>query len=345
MLKFRMWLKSFVRSSLRRSDRISWSSLETSLMQYENLKTREQSGLKAAFLSLKSRGTSTLYVGPSSAVFRSVEAEELVKNLVPATSDHALKEAYRTFYSALLDFRSPTAVSDISGILRDAASAAHQFKRQLYQTKMQAIFLSLLVPFFSAIFILLRWDNFLVNLGTLAGRCTLSVSFLFYVLGLFVLNRATTMSVGEFGRSDLCTLGGQESLLRRLRLVYQTARHGLKSVQFALLGQDVPQSRFFLARLTSFSQRLKVCAESSERSAADAFVESLWDGFVCQTHAQRQKWLKKSYDNALARIWLGQAKLVAQLNLRLILVMGIFFLPAFFLILALCGTVVSSADG
>jgi hypothetical protein len=189
-----------------------------------------------------------------------------------------------------------------------------------------------------------RWDNFSTNILTIQGASIFSTSLLLFLIGVLAARRVLDKNTLQFGTSELSSAGGREKLLRRLRILHARDSNILRSVSDALFSQG-DQHAVRLSRLARFGLFPELSRESSLSPSASKFIDWLWMGLMSHSEKNRECWLQVNQQRIWAEMKVKQVQCAAKINLRLILLMGIFFLPAFFLILWICGTVVSFDNG
>lgn len=322
----------------------SWVLLEQVLCSYETQLSQRFTSQKALFHALKISGLLRDSNGASGVIFRCHPGSEIASKLTPRVVDPGLREAFKALFDALLDYRNPRAVQKLAPVLREAASSARWMASQVYQTRLQACFMSLLVPAFSLIFIIIRWENFFSNVSTSDGMLLFSLSLIVYAIGAFTMLRTFARSIEEFGSSNLSLQGGKERFLRTLSVEYGRDCHGLRSLSRALVANCDANSRK-LSGLVRFGLFCDKDCQHSLTSVQSEVLEWMKQGFVFQSKQSRLDWLRVSHERQLSELRLSQMRGAAKVNLQLILLMGTFYLPAFFLILWICGTVVSSSSG
>lgn len=322
----------------------SWELLEQVLSSYETQLSQRFTSQRALFHTIKISGLLRNSNGASEVIFRCHSGSEIAAKFTPRGVDPGLQEAFKALFEALLDYRNPRAVQKLAPVLRDAASSASWMASQVYQTRLQAWFMSLLVPAFSLIFITLRWENFFSNISTSDGMWLFSLSLIVYAIGAFMMLRTFSRSIGEFGSSNLNLPGGKERFLRTLSVEYGRDCHSLRSLSRALVAIRGINLRK-LSGLVRFGLFFDKDCQHSLPPEQIEDLEWMKQGFVFQPQQSRLDWLQVSHERQLSELRLCQMRGAAKVNLRLILLMGTFYLPAFFLILWICGTVVSSSSG
>jgi hypothetical protein len=321
--------------------RPSWSEIEEIIATYESCLSQGDIHVRAVIAALHRHKSRGVHAGLSEVLFRSSSRSDLLCKLVPANCDSDLREAYIALLNAFFDRHGLSVTSKVVALIRENASCSRWLKGQIYQARLQVLVLSLLVPLFSCVFVFLRPDNFFTNMRTAQGVLLFTLALMLFFTGALTAQKTITKGVLNFGDSDLSSLGGMERFIRRLSLLQGQEGHILKSLSGALADQgDIRATRH--ARLVRFGV---LVGSERGKSLSEGISDEFRRGFITQSSEARSRWLKLRHKQIWSELKIFHAQCAAKTNLRLILVMGIFYLPAFFLILWICGTIVSFNNG
>lgn len=210
-------------------------------------------------------------------------------------------------------------------------------RQQSAQARVQCIFLVGFVPSIAVALCFFNWQRFFANLQTTQGQVCLGLAFLVYLIGVYYLlvllkaGHVQTRSRGldaAGGRmlflNDLLCAGGKRA--SKLSRYYEACvRTGRPDVQMRArtiwLGMDVKTTDLHF-------EQLKPTEEDYLTYLRVAYVESA---------PSDHQWLLRQQAQTFESFQAQCAQSAAVLSLKLLLPMGLFFLPALFLILALTG--------
>jgi hypothetical protein len=342
--KFAMLKRCFAMFKFTKSLKVTWSEIEEMLLVYENCLSHGTAHLKAVANALRDGGNARNRIGFSEVFFRCRDHDDVVARFTPFTHDSALRESYSALISAFFDKRGFRATREILPIIRENSSSARWVDGQTQQSRLQVRVLTLLVPLFTLVFVFLRWENFCQNASSSQGVFVLCGSVALFLSGSFLARKVANKSALKFGSSDLSAPEGRERLLRKIGLLHGHDQHILRNLSGALAAQGNPRA-IRMSRLIRFA----LIEEASEEGiASSSFVpvnDWLRSGLIRQREKKRAHWLLTNQRRIWAEMKVNQAQVAAKTNLQLIVLMGIFYLPAFFLILWISGTVVSFDNG
>lgn len=321
--------------------RPSWGEIEEMIATYESCLWQGDIHLRAVCAALQKQKSRGVHAGPSEVLFRSSPRSELLGKLVHRNCDSDLREAYCALMNAFFDRHGLRVTRKVVALIRENAACSRWLNGQTYQARLQVLVMSLLVPLFSCVFVFLRPDNFLTNMRTAQGVLLFVLALLLFCTGALTAQKTITKGVLNFGASDLSSLGGKERLIRRLSLLQEQEGHILRSLSVALTDQGDGRA-IRLARLVRFGV---LSASEQGRALFAGTSDEFRRGFITQSSIARSRWLKLRHEKIWSELKIFHAQRAAKTNLRLIIVMGIFYLPAFFLILWICGTIVSFNNG
>lgn len=333
-----------MRTEIPKLERASWDGVEGLLSSYENHVSRGLAHIPAVAGSLRNCTPSKSRAGLVEVFFRTRSHRDMVENLCPHSCEPFLREVYSALLSSFFEKRGSRATRVVSPVIRESAACARWLAGQIYQARLQVWFMTLVVPLFSLGIVLMRFENFCANIHTFQGAFLLALSFLLFMCGSVLARKVVFQSTREFSSSDLSLPGGRERLLRRIGLKQGQEGSILRILSCALEEQGDPNVIQY-ARLVRFGLFPERGKDRSLHASASQVHEWLGSSLVFQRAKHRSRWLLESQSKIWAEMKVNHARCAAKTNLRLITLMGIFYLPAFFLILWICGTVVSSNDG
>jgi hypothetical protein len=211
-------------------------------------------------------------------------------------------------------------------------------QRQSAQSRLQAFFLMGFVPFVAVILGLFNFSTLLANLAEARGRTVFFVALVFYLVGFFWVSRLVQSGKGLFSNLDLSVVQGRLGFLNEILCASATARTRIGRLSAAC-------SRSRQKDVNHFGRSLSVGLSGPEgqlgipnslREGDLAMLSNLKRGYIYRPQGA-QSWLMGRYRAAFEEFQDESARSAALLSMRLLLPMAIFFLPALFLFLALCG--------
>ncbi|MEN9809283.1 MAG: hypothetical protein RLZZ488_850 [Pseudomonadota bacterium] len=209
-------------------------------------------------------------------------------------------------------------------------------RQQSAQSRVQALFLSGFVPVVSLLFCLFSHERFLANVELPQGRIILTVAVMLYFLGLagvlMLMDRSHGFVRQHRGLNDA---GGRLDFIQSLIASAATLRTKRERLIFASRHSGCVRGDEFARRL-SCAMSLPDTNFCPSDHASFHYLESVRTSLLYSPQSA-EHWLSREHEGAFEDFRAESAQRAALLSLRLLFPMATFFLPALFLVLALCG--------
>lgn len=215
--------------------------------------------------------------------------------------------------------------------------AAHLRVQQLSaQSRAQVRFLTAFVPLISAFLCVGNWSRFTENLGHSMGAWLFVCGLVFYSFGVWLARWIVNLALlGKSCQGLERTSGKFEFLSEILSLSGgNLTRNEIISVVLCNFG-DAQLRTLSKRQSLPFVVPLGLQCQSIDPSVSE-FLASIQSGFVDATRCPIV-WLTQSHAVIFDRLCAEASHGAAKLSVQLLIPMAIFFLPALFLILMLCG--------
>lgn len=216
-------------------------------------------------------------------------------------------------------------------LLAQLSASSRMVSQGIAQSRAQCIFILFLVPLISFCFFILSPSNLFIHLNTSNGRLLFISALVLYGVGTFVMMRSLSRSHLSLFSTSLSEAAGQGTFLRNLMKQSQLRGGPLYSVHKALLDSGISLERHAALFGAKTDRTGQGCPEA-------LFLESIVPEFLRAPPEFRMLLVERRHQSILGSLQVALAQNSAALNLRLLLVMAIFFLPALFLMLLLSGT-------
>lgn len=269
-----------------------------------------------------------------------VDARKIIFHALAGVKDAELKATCESLFPLLIRnkdgvCRIPLAVA----LLTQIATSSQWISQQLANGRAQAMFLIFFVPSVSCIFLMFGMDVVVKNITDARGRILLAVALLLYATGCLCLRRLALHSKNLVLHRSIEFVSGRALFLRSLLLTVEGPGRFLEGLNHTMSRLPAPKwqglshsARFAL--LSPPESEAKHVFNNSELT----FLNSVNAGCLRVSAEERRNWIERSHAILLDSMQAALARRVASLNLQLLIVMAIFFLPALFLILWLSGT-------
>lgn len=213
----------------------------------------------------------------------------------------------------------------------------HRWTRQQSgQSRAQAVFLIGFVPCVAFFIVVTNGGRFLENLEKSQGRWILSSAVILYALGVLCVRELLKRSEIKLKSKDLRRLSGQVGFLTELFSVY-----GTESTKLARIVSVCRRSRH--DGLLKWSKSLTLGLDhdanlllQSLLPSEHEYIEHLRKSFV-ESYRGHLGWLSNQSNQKFEDLQAEFSEKSALLSLHLLYPMALFFLPALFLFLTLCG--------
>ena len=230
-------------------------------------------------------------------------------------------------------------LASASNLLSRFAGYSRLISQHLAQARAQCLFLVFFVPVVSSLFVFGGAEHFSSNLQNRAGQVFFLIAFLLYICGSWILFLFLKRTHAVVFTQSLALPSGQASLIRKL-LKSSVTRMGSHGVLGAALEESGHQwlaqtGRALLWGVVSRESKCSLVVGSKQK---DEFLDAITSTYLWSPIEVRERWLERTHDFLMSAIQEQLAQKAASLNLQLVLVMAIFFLPALFLMLWLSGT-------
>lgn len=209
-------------------------------------------------------------------------------------------------------------------------------RQQSAQSRVQAFFLTGFVPLVSVLFCFVSHERFLANLNHPQGQIVLFVAVMLYFLGVagvvVLIDRSHGFVREHRGLDDT---GGRLDFLQGLIASSASLRTKRERLIFATRHSGCTAGDQFARRL-SCAMAVPQTVLASSAPAGEHYLESVRTSLLYSSQSA-EIWLSREHAGAFEDFRAESAQRAALLSLRLLFPMATFFLPALFLILALCG--------
>ncbi|MFZ9521413.1 MAG: type II secretion system F family protein [Silvanigrellaceae bacterium] len=210
--------------------------------------------------------------------------------------------------------------------------------RQSAQSRIQAFFLMGFVPLVSIFLGLANLETFSTNLSVHRGQLMFLVALAFYLAGIFWVRSLVRSGQGLVSPRGLSDIQGRIGFLTEILAASANSSTRIGQLGSACAGSQRVSIQGFGRRLGCgiASRAVHDASTLGHRETEAIELFNLKAGFVDRPDGGH-RWLLQRYRSIFEDFQDECSRSAALLSMRLLFPMAIFFLPALFLFLALCG--------
>lgn len=210
-------------------------------------------------------------------------------------------------------------------------------RQQSAQARVQCVFLVGFVPAVAITLFIFNWQRFFANVQTSQGQVILGIAGFIYLIGVYCLLHLLRVGHVRTHSRSLDAAGGRMLFLNDLLCAGGNRASKLSRYYQACLRTERRDVQLYVRKISlgletkggdKFSGRMNAAEEDYLMHLRAAYVESAQGN---------HQWLLGQQSQTFESFQAQCAQSAAVLSLKLLLPMGLFFLPALFLILALTG--------
>ncbi|NBX17108.1 MAG: hypothetical protein EBR09_07060 [Proteobacteria bacterium] len=214
--------------------------------------------------------------------------------------------------------------------------AHRRLNQQSGQARVQSVFLIFFVPAIALWMILSQYPRFSENISTDAGKSVGTASVILYLCGVISVRIILFRSIFRSAFCELKSVTGRFNFLTEMMCLPHQGRSKLSRIYDVCRDSGDKNIIACARRLNLGFEFGDGTAALQNLPAASEFLGRFSSAFLASA-GNGQRWLAEEHNKMFEEFEDFQAQRAAAMSLRLLVPMALFFLPALFLILVICG--------